>query len=455
MSSLARIFMKIGQLKIASQLTLLTAVISLSINAAFADVSVVDVSPAANDVSEQAPAAPARMSLFAWQGTAGSQYSIRFSIDKQPSLVVGVGADVKNTSFDSSSKILTVVLSYNGDKILADENISLPDNSFLVVLDPGIDGTLLPFTTKEIKRNPSISGETVRNCYGPGAHPELYADESGDFGDDDGLNDPESPSEEVSTVGLPQEAAGTFASTNVFYWCVVPPQGSSQSAGLRLLADKDSRAKLQFNLSQSLIDYMGLRLNRTINSSNLAIFSDDFQVGVDVSNTGSGAAISVSLPVNSNSTVINPSTAALVARATTSSSLDKRTITVGVKEPLTLAPNTLQVVNNKVIFTGFIDDLSLVGQFVEILRIDPKGKCGIDLSAIRSRQGIGSRATTVKGTIIARSPVQSDGSYSVKVPASAIFNGNSKTKVVARIPGDSTKTSREVSLSNRNRDLRQ
>lgn len=402
--------------------------------------NILSISPPTNDVSEQAPPAPARVSLFAWQGNVGTEYTINFASADEPSLVVGVGAEILTTSFDANADILTVVVKYNGDKILSDENVILPDGIFMIALDPGVDASLLPSAT-----------DSKQGCYGPGANPKLYEDSSSDFGEDDGLNEPEPPAE-TTTIGLPYQAAGTFASTNAFYWCIVAPKGTSQGVGMRLMGKQNATAKLSLSLSPGLLSFMGERISRSAVASNLGIFSNDLQVGTAVFETTDGVEISLSLPLNTESTKINITPnissrasrkARLIAAATEAKTLEQRTISIGFKEPLTLTPESLTVVGNKVIFSGFVDDLSLAGKTIEILRLGGNQKCGVNISAL-------------KGTVIARGVIKSDGSYSVQIPASAVFNNNSKnSKLVARIPGDSVRTSREVSLSNRNRNLRQ
>lgn len=404
--------------------------------------TVLDISPAAVDVSEQTPPAPSRIALFGWQGTPGTTYSVRFSVVQEPALIVAVGAEVLATAYDSSAKVSTVVVSYTGEKILVDDVVSVPESSFLIALDPGVDANVLP-------NGSGISKE----CYGPGANPGLYKDDSGDFGDDDGLNDPSEPSNSEQLVGFPAQFPGSFASTNTFYWCVVPPSGAIQGAGLGILAEKGANARLGLTLSDAMIGFMGGRLSRTLTVENLAIFSEDLQVGVDVKDVAQGASIDLLVPVEDGSTKIAPRSAALVssrvrrslktARATADTSLNRRTIHIGVQEALTLSPDNLKVVGKNVLFSGFVDDLSLVGEFVEIIRIGGKSKCNVEISA-------------VSGTVIARGKIQPDGSYNVKIPSSAVFNQNNKnSKLVARIPGETARSSREVSLSNRNRNLRQ
>lgn len=411
--------------------------------------AVLDISPTANNVSEEIPPAPARVSLFGWQGVTGTRYDIRFEIEDEPSLIVGVGAQVLTSSFDTATNILSVAVLYSGEKILADDAIELPENTFLIALDPGVSASVLPLKAKS--KVHSRATQLSQPCYGPGAKPGLYRDTSGDFGEDDGLNDPEETSNDEQLVGLPTTAAGTFASTNVFYWCVVPPRGSTQGVGLRLKGAKNETARVSMTLSPSLLSFMGSRLGRTVASTNLAIFSDELQVAVDVDNSSDGATASLTLPLDSKSTKVTVTGTADAGTApaevdANASDLEQRTISLGVKEPLSLAPDSLQVIGKKVLFSGFVDDPALVGLFVEILRIGSAGKCTIKISD----------GGTVRGTVIARGKIQADGSFNVQIPASAVFNQNKKnSRIVAQIPGESARASREVSLTNRNRNLRQ
>lgn len=422
------------------------------------------IAPNATEVTDELPPLPARQRLFGWQGVSGQSYSITFQATSQPALVVGIGCRVDATSYDQNVSQLTVNVTYLGEQIQVDDAIQLPAQSFLIALDPGVDPALLE------SQAGSVTGRELNSdrCYGPGADLSRYRDEGGDdFGDDGGLSDPDEPGDDGSAnVGLPFQAAGTFASTSTFYWCLIPTLPGVNRVGFDLVGSKSSAARLDLFLSSGLLNFLSQRDGKTVSAANLAIFSDTQQVSVDVSADGDGASASLRATLEPGLTLIDtsgsPASKALRKRklrvraaADASGPVDfglvRRSILFGAREPISIASGTTKVVTPTVSFFGFVDDLSLAGSLVEIVRFGKGSVCN-DRLIPASRQ-VGAKAVT--GTVIATAPIQSNGSYGVKVPSSAVFgNSSKKASVVAQVAGSATRKSVAVSLSSANRNNR-
>lgn len=444
--------------------------------------SLTSIVPDTTAITDDLPPVPLRQSIFGWQGAVGQSYVITFQATSEPSLVMGVGCRVISTSYDAMNTSLQVVVEYQGEQILVDDAIELPSQTFLVILDPGVDSTqLASFSSEPSAKGPGAKeSATSTGCYGPGADPSLYRDESGDFGDDNGLNDPADGTEDTSatTVGLPFEAAGSFGSTNTFYWCVIPTQAGVNRVGFGLVGAKSSLARLDFFLSAGLLSFLSGREGKSVTAANLAIFSGTQQVSIDVDAEDDGARATLRAKLERGLTTVDTSdTAAQSVRAVTrlpakarhvpasrrraaarrglslsvsaddttsqSDDLVRRSILFGVREPVSVSPQNNQVTTKAVSFFGFVDDPTLAGRIIEIVKTDEAP----------TRCTVGSSAVT--GKIIASAPIASDGSWNVKIPTTAVFSNNKKkATVVAQVQGDATRQSREISLSNANRNNR-
>lgn len=437
------------QNNVLSIVILFAAVISnaVSAHADFAP-AVATIAPAATEITDQLPPVPARMRLFGWSGSAGSTYTVTFSgISSEPALVVAVGATLTGTSFDSGTDELTVTLDYDGETILANSDVDIPTGSFLLFLDPGVDPATLTGAQPSAER-----------CYGPGADPSVYANDGSDFGDDDGLNDPSESNPDDTTVGYPTTAAGSYASTNTFFWCAVPPRNGLLTTGIRLSAASGATGRLQIHASSGLLTFLSDLIGDTVTAANAALFSDLVQGAINFSNDTDGTSISISAPIEDNSAVINTATSLLVATkkkrlkgkahvlatATASSSLAKRSFTIGKRERLSLAPTTsapTAAVQTVGVF-GFVDDPTLEDTPVYVIRLGGSTRCSIAVN-------------TIFGTVIGRGIINSAGKWGATLPKTAIFRNNAKkSKLVSVVAGDATRQSREVTLTNKSRNNR-
>lgn len=414
----------------------------------FADFAVesVSISPAAEDVSDQVPPMPPRQIGYAWRGQIGADYEISFQVSQEPAFAVAVGALISSTSYDDDSGIFTVSLTYNSDGILTDDLIDIPSGSFLVVLDPGISATA---AAARIDNQVMVQAASSTDCYGPGANPDLYKDDSNDFGDPGGLLDP--VKEDNESVGLPASVHGSFASTNAFYWCLVPPTLNRTEVGLRLKAQSGKRGTYSFHASESLLDYLSDKQNTQLTASNLALFNGEVQVSTDVQGDDGVSVTAIFDFIAGQTSLIAGSTGKKVEdrraknnkvkAAADTDSLVAKTLTLAKRELITIVPDNTDVTDTTLDVSGVVDDPELVGSQVQILRVAIPN-CRFQVLG-------------VTGAVVARGTVSSDGSYNIDVPAKKLFVRGSKTAtIVARIVGNTIRQSREITLTNKNRGLR-
>ena len=399
-------------------------------------ITVQSISPAAEDITDEVPNLGGRITAFAWIGDEATSYTVKISIDTEPALVVGVGAVITNTSFDAQSKILTVQAEYNGDRITADDAVLLSENTFIIALDSGVPsgGERVSVTSSE--------------CYGPGSNPKIFREtQNDDFGEDDGLVDRPSSgnkNEPDQNLGFPQQARGTFASTNSFYWCAVPPIQGGIDVGLKVLAFKNSVDHSEFYLSSNYIDYLNQKAVKKISPSTLAIFTQGVQVSPFVTQRSGGALAEVELEFVEGSTSITGSDES-PPLTPSSTELVSRTFTLNPQETVSIIPETTEPTSFEITFSGFVADPDSIGRIIEVVRFD------------RASPPLANFHTSFasSGVVVARDIVASNGSYSSKVPSSAIFPNNaSRSDIASRVIGKEVQSSRQISLTNRTRDNR-
>lgn len=399
------------------------------------------ITPPANDISAEIPPLPGRLSAFGWQGVDGTDYEITFKTSAAPALVVGVGAQVLSTVFDSSKGELTVSVAYDGLAILVDTVVPLPEKSFLIVIDPGI----------------SSNGLSASGCYGPGNNPDQFKDDRGDFGDDDGLVDPSPPEDDDGTVGISSSQPGSFFSTRSFYWCVVPPTAAQPSVGFRVSAAPSTQDALSFTISSSLVDFIAGTAGLTGSTSNqFAVGSAGAQVSVNVFDTDEEGISFSGNPrfVAGETTVDIPFTNAMTSPA--AKILVTRDVTLIKREAVSFAPETIKPTKADFSVSGFVADPNAVGEPIEIVRYQNR-KCTSESKNVFGSQVSSAEVgvNAVGGVVIGRDVVKANGSYTAKIPTSSAFpNNKMKATLGSRIISGAVQESRQINLNRNIRDNR-
>lgn len=422
--------------------TLLVLSASLVGNGAQAQTTLVAITPDATDVSEQLPPLAQRLSGFGFAGIAGTDYDVVIETADEPALVVAVGADINDMSFDQGTGLLSVSVTYSGEQVLTDERVELPSSSFFIILDSGAS----PAAAGAPSVAAAKADKSTNRCFGPGYDLSVFEEQTGNFGDEEGLLEPE-PKPQDAGAGFSTAARGAYASTNSFYWCALRPSGASL-LGFELVGGKDDIGRLSLFLPDAyLAAQTGVDVS-TILARQFAVFGEGVQISIDTEDVDAGVLSSGEISFEEGATSARSSPAmGAAARASlprtqpaTSANLQRKQLTIGAREPLSLAPDDLKPNQPQVELFGFVDDLALVGQFVEVVRLEKA--CGTGTQA-------------ASGTILARVPVQSNGSWGTNLSSNAIFpNDKKKSTLAAQITGDATRQSREVSLSNKNRGNR-
>jgi hypothetical protein len=417
--------------------------------------SVVSIVPDVEDKSSELPPVPGRLSLFGWNGSPGTEYTVTFSVTQEPAAVVAVGARIQSTTFDPTESTLTVELTYDGAVILTDDTVPVPESSFLIAIDPGVDAKASARASK------TLAAESTRPCYGPAADTSKAQDRSDDFGDEGGLLDPPVANDTDTTIGFPREAAGSYASTNSFFWCLIPPSSGGVDPGFKVLGPKGKTDTAELFLSDSFVGYLAATSGNTLSARSFGLFSEGTQVSIDVSDRDTGISADASLLFQEGVTSIgddplNTSAAGLAfgdigdpirkraAPPTLPAVADliERSFEFGKREALSLAPSDITPSGSSLDLFGFVGDEDLIGATIEIVRVQ-------DLKCNEVQ------AAAVSGVVIARDTVRGNGSFNVKIPTSTAFpTNNSKAQLISRINGEQVQLSRQITLTNQSRNAR-
>jgi hypothetical protein len=360
-----------------------------------------------------------------------------------------VGADISSTSYDAERREFTIIFNYD-QAVLSPDGKTFPDDTFFINIDPGAkreftappprdpngpppgregatDGPVKP-------RDLGTRSVDTTECYGP----------LGDNTDSD------------ARPGPPLEAAGSFMSTNLTDWCIVPPSSTQPFYGFKLRGPAGSKGFLKKKVSPSLVTLLSLLSGRSLATTDFGIFNGDVQASRSISATADGGLlISINVTFGATSTVVadaaSPSsTLATVnaskespVRSKADSNVDK-TITASEAEPLSLAPKDFSISGVTASLYGFVTDSDeFVGQRVLLQR------------------KVGTKLVTV-GT----SKIAADGSYTKRINTSKFSSSTTKAKVtasattftkatlIATLISSTVRTSREVTLQYKARNAR-
>lgn len=381
----------------------------------------ISISPDAPRIDDQFPAAPPKISTFYFMGEKGTSYVAVFEAPAEPASIVGVGANISSTSYNADARQLTINFVFD-QSVIPPVDKPFPSKAFLLALDPGAPRSFTPLPRPPGGKPPGRGSLTsaASECYGP-------------------LNGT-TPTDDKP--GPPLESAGTFMSTNVAEWCVIPPTADQPFSGYMVRAKSAKTGYIKHKISPTLVKLLSLLSGRDLTRDDVAIFNGDVEASKSVTATDDGGLlISVQVSFNKNSTVIAPITRGLRRGVSTKAATSTKTITTSEEEDLSLAPRSFAVTGTNASLYGFVDDpTTLSGQTVTIQK-----QKGDDLVTV--------------GTAV----IQADGSYSTKVRANKLFGkissnvSASATKtvnLVASLTGSAIRASRTITLANRIRDSR-
>ena len=380
-------------------------------------ITLVNITPSAEDISTQFPTpSDVKMVSFYFRGTLGTRYSAVFAADAEPASVIGVGANIDATSFDTSAKQLTVSFVFDRP-VIGEEGKPVPNTEFQLIIDPGAarDFTPIPRPSGGFApppRNNGASTSATSECYGPAN------------------KTPRAPGE----LGPPVQGAGTFMSTNIASWCEIPPSAESPYFGFRFIAPSGTSGYVKKKIAPGLLALLSSLVGKTLDATNIAVFNTGFEASKSVVATPDGGVlITLTFDFLQTATRLKDAVSATTKQTGVKSTASvSKTILTAEEEAISLSPTDTKVTTAKTTLYGFIAN-------------DALGTA----KSISIQRKSGSKITT-----IGKATINSDGSYTKSISSTTLFANQSRATLLATLVGNAARASREVSLQNKTRNSR-
>lgn len=224
---------------------------------------------------------PEGVVLYVYSGVRGTDYTVSCTVDTEPIMVVLTGADMKSWSYASDTKTVTVNLNHVG---------------FL---------------------------EGVQ-----------------DFGPVDpfGVAFVWAASEQDRESGPPAEMKGGWMSTNVMQWNMIPPSKETPSFGFELSGPSGKEGFFHMFVPDALLTLLSSLLGRTLSATDLAVFNDNKQASVAVTQVAGGVSVVLNVLFNSSSTEVHEYPNSTTYRPAAAKAFDvSKKMTLASKLPLSMA----------------------------------------------------------------------------------------------------------------------
>lgn len=263
-----------------------------SVAAASATVELVSVTPDAEQIDTSQMQPPEDVQLFAFTGTADQAYDLQFSSTESPAVVIGINGDMtpeQNWSYDENTNIVSVHLQYTGTTARG-ENTQEGN-------DPMANSFMLAF---------------------------VFAVEHGQD-------------------GPPVEMTGSWFTTNVQQWELIPPSPDKPAFGYKLSGSAGTQGFFHMFIPDSMIELLGKMSGKALTINDLAVFNGDAQSSLAVQAVTGGALVEINILFKEDlNTVKRDPTSNHY-----SASLISKTITVQEQLPFSLTPTLSTVKKGK------------------------------------------------------------------------------------------------------------
>jgi hypothetical protein len=211
---------------------------------------IVSITPDATDITDQlSDGAPADVTMFGWVGTVDQDYTAVIAVNEEPVLLITPGATIDPTNpwvYDETAGTVTVAFTLKG------------------LIDDTIKGL------------PAGSGVGIVAMIG--------ATSAGN--------------------GPPAEMTGGWLSTNLQEWEIIPPSEKQVAFGFNLTGPSGTTGYFRMFLPETLIDLLSNYSGQSLTVDDLAVFVDDQQASLSVTEINGGAYIDINITFSEASTVV-------------------------------------------------------------------------------------------------------------------------------------------------------
>lgn len=223
--------------------------------------------------------APPNVVIAMFIGVIDQTYTVELNVDEKPVMVVTPGALLSDWSYDDTTKKVTVNLTAQGV-----QQGNTPDNDNQPTADQQPDGAY--FSVALI------------------------------------------PVAEEGEDGPPAAMQGGYMDTNISQWEIIPPTPENVAFGFELTGQSGTEGYFHMFLPSTLIEFLGTMSGKELAPEDLAVFEDNQQASLNVTELNGGALISINVKFATNQTTLTP--------AASDSNITKR-LTAEPKADLSLA----------------------------------------------------------------------------------------------------------------------
>ncbi|MBI2415959.1 MAG: hypothetical protein HYV33_04870 [Candidatus Kerfeldbacteria bacterium] len=266
--------------------TVLTAVLWLmpQLSLAFT-AELVSITPSATDLSDQIGSDQSELTIFGWLTELDTAYTAVFAVDESPALVVTPGGDIdpdNRWTYDAAAGTVTVPFTANG---LLEQN-DVPDGMGVSVI---------------------------------GMMPAVPLDQD----------------------GPPAEMTGAWMSTNIEDWDLIPPSEDNVAFGFNLSGPAGSDGFFHMFIPSALIDLLGEFSGQDLTADDLAVFNDDAQASLAVTEIEGGAYIDINVTFDDTDTTVTAVAASTVTKKITAA--PKLAVSLAARDTQVAAGDTVHL----------------------------------------------------------------------------------------------------------------
>ncbi len=210
------------------------------------------ISPAATDLSEMfQQGAPDDVTINGWLTTPGTEYTASYSVDEQPAVVVNPGGQIEVGGIVYDADAGTLAVTFTATGIVSDFQLG-SDVSIIGLVDA---------------------------------------------------------TESLSEDGPPAEMRGSFMSTNVQEWELIPPSPDNPAFGFVLTGPAGEEGFFRMLIPDAVVDLLSGFVGVQLTGQDLAVVMDDQIASLNVSDVEGGFLVDINITFEADNTQVTGITA--------------------------------------------------------------------------------------------------------------------------------------------------
>lgn len=298
-----------------------------SLTKATAAITFNSITPDATPIDMSSSDAPEGVQIFGFTGTPGESYDLEFTSSESPAVVVGINADMttdQNWSYDPDTGLILVHVEYTGN---GSSSLQATSSS-----------------NENANSNGNHNGNTNENS-------------NGNKNDNQNSNSNEDHASEKDSVfilaftfavpqgedGPPTEMTGSWFTTDVQNWQLIPPSPELPAFGYELSGSAGTKGYFHMFIPDTMIALLGQMSGKELTVSDLAVFNGDAQSSLAVDAVTGGALVNINVLFKEDLNTVKHD----LSSSKDSSSLITKTITVQEQLPFSLTASLSSIKKGK------------------------------------------------------------------------------------------------------------